>query len=236
MGRKWNNIKYAKAAKDANRSKVYAKFGREIYMAARSEPDPSLNRHLMAVIDKAKTYKVPKDIIDRAIDKAKGGKGENYETLRYEGYGPNGSAVIVDCLTDNVNRTVSEVRAAFSKNSGSLGVSGSVTFMFEPTAVVGAATVSEDDLLESLMNSECDVTDIETTEEGIMVYAPIENFQKAQDAFKALGIDEFLTCEVSMIPITTIDLSDEALEKFERLVDTLDDLDDVQSVYHNVNL
>jgi len=234
MGRKWNNIKYGKAAKDASRSKIYAKFGREIYVAAKPLPDPELNRTLAGVIDKAKTYKVPKDIIDRAIDKAKGGKGENYETLRYEGYGPNGSAIIVDCLTDNVNRTVSEVRATFSKNGGALGVNGSVTFMFEQAGLVGATNVTEDQVLESLMNLECDATDIETSEDGILVYTTIENFNLAQQAFKAIGVEEFSTCEITMLPINSVTLTDEALERFERLIDTLDELDDVQNVFHNV--
>lgn len=234
MGRKWNNIKYGKAAKDASRSKIYAKFGLEIYVAAKSEPDPEINRSLAMVIDKAKTYKVPRDIIDRALDKARGGKGENYDQVRYEGYGPNGSAIIVDCLTNNINRTVSEVRAAFSKHGGSLGVNGSVTFMFEQTGLVGAANVTEDQVLEALMDKECDVNDIEVEDDNVLVYTTIENFNLAQEAFKTLGIEEFTTCEISMLPITHISLSGDALDKFERLVETLDELDDVQNVYHNV--
>ena len=117
MGRKWNNIKYGKAAKDAARSKVLARFGKEIYMAAKNgDPDPELNRNLASVIDRAKVAGVNREIIDRAINKAKGGSDENYDFIRYEGYGPNGAAVIVDTLTDNVNRTVAEVRSAFNKN------------------------------------------------------------------------------------------------------------------------
>jgi YebC/PmpR family DNA-binding regulatory protein len=234
MGRKWNNIKYGKAAKDASRSKIYAKFGLEIFVAAKGEPDPEINRTLAAVIDKAKTYKVPRDIIDRAIEKAKGGKADSYEKIRYEGYGPNGSAIIVDCLTDNINRTVSEVRATFSKHGGSLGVNGSVTFMFEQAGLVGASDITEDQVLEALMEVACDVNDIEVEEDGVLVYTTIENFQLAQQAFKSIGVEEFTTCEISMLPITNMSLSGEALEKFERLVDTLDELDDVQNVYHNV--
>ena len=123
MGRKWNNIKYGKAAKDAARSKVLARFGKEIYMAAKNgDPDPSLNRNLASVIDRAKVAGVNREIIDRAINKAKGGSDENYDFIRYEGYGPNGAAVIVDTLTDNVNRTVAEVRSAFNKNGGKSGL------------------------------------------------------------------------------------------------------------------
>ena len=137
MGRKWNNIKEKKASKDANTSRIYAKFGREIYVAAKQgEPDPESNRALKFVLERAKTYNVPKTIIDRAIEKAKGGSEENYDELRYEGFGPNGSMVIVDALTNNVNRTASDVRAAFGKNGGNMGVSGSVAYMFDATAVI----------------------------------------------------------------------------------------------------
>lgn len=124
MGRKWNNIKDKKASKDANTSRIYAKFGREIYVAAKQgEPDPESNQALKVVLERAKTYSVPKHIIDRAIEKAKGGSEETYDELRYEGFGPNGSMVIVDALTNNVNRTASDVRAAFGKNGGNMGVS-----------------------------------------------------------------------------------------------------------------
>ena len=152
MGRKWNNIKEKKASKDANTSRVYAKFGREIYVAARQgEPDPELNQSLKFVVERAKTYNVPRAIIDRAIDKAKGGDEENFDELRYEGFGPNGSMVIVDTLTNNVNRTASEVRAAFGKNGGNMGVSGSVAYMFDATAVIGVNEMSADDVLELMM-------------------------------------------------------------------------------------
>ncbi|WP_454968582.1 YebC/PmpR family DNA-binding transcriptional regulator, partial [Gemella sanguinis] len=132
MGRKWNNIKEKKAAKDANTSKIYAKFGREIYQAAKSgEPDPESNRNLKVVLERAKTYRVPKNIIDRAIEKAKGGSEENYDELRYEGFGVSGTMVIIDTLTNNVNRTAAEVRTALGKNGGNLGVTGSVNYMFD---------------------------------------------------------------------------------------------------------
>ena len=137
MGRKWNNIKEKKAQKDKNTSRIYAKFGREIYMAARSgEPDPEANQNLKFVLEKAKTYSVPKHIVDRAIEKAKGGSEENYDELRYEGFGPSGSMLIVDALTNNVNRTVSDVRAAFGKNGGNMGVSGSVAYMFNNLSLI----------------------------------------------------------------------------------------------------
>lgn len=234
MGRKWNNIKYAKAAKDANRSKIYAKFGKEIYMAAKSDPNPETNRVLKATIDKAKTYNVTKDIIDRALQKAKSGVDESYTNIRYEGYGPSGSAIIVDTLTDNVNRTVAEVRSAFTKAKGNLGVSGSVAFMFHAASVFGIDKKDEDELLEYLIENDVDVIDIETEDEQTIIYAPVEAFDTTREALKNMGVEEFKVAEISMIPNDTITLDGEDLEKFEKLVDVLEDLDDVQEVYHNV--
>lgn len=234
MGRKWNNIKYAKAAKDANRSKIYAKFGKEIYMAAKSDPNPETNRVLKATIDKAKTYNVTKDIIDRALQKAKSGVDESYTNIRYEGYGPSGSAIIVDTLTDNVNRTVAEVRSAFTKAKGNLGVSGSVAFMFHAASVFGIDKKDEDELLEYLIENDVDVIDIETEDEQTIIYAPVEAFDTTREALKNMGVEEFKVAEISIIPNDTITLDGEDLEKFEKLVDVLEDLDDVQEVYHNV--
>jgi len=236
MGRKWNNIKYAKAAKDANRSKVYAKFGKEIYMAAKPDPNPETNRNLAAVLNKAKTYNITRDIIDRAIAKAKSGVDENYDDIRYEGYGPNGSAIIVDTLTDNVNRTVAEVRAAFNKAKGNLGVNGSVSFMFTPDAIFGVKGISEDDLWELFIENDVNVTEIETEDDKVMIYGPSDEFAHIQDALKSKGIEEFEVAEISMLPNDTITLEGEDLERFEKLIDTLEDLDDVQNVYHNVEL
>lgn len=234
MGRKWNNIKNQKASKDANRSKIYAKFGLEIYAAAKPEPDITLNRNLQMVVEKAKTYNVPRDIIERNIEKAKGNTDDFFQQLRYEGYGPGGSAVIVDTLTNNVNRTVSEVRATFSKNHGTLGVSGSVTFMFDSVSIVGAIGVEMDALLEALIEHDCDVIDIEESEEGLLVYGKMEDFSKIQEAFRSLGVTSFTTSEVSMLPQNEVTLEGEKLEQFTKLIDTLDDLEDVMNVYHNV--
>lgn len=236
MGRKWNNIKYAKAAKDANRSKIYAKFGKEIYMAAKSDPDPESNRQLRAVLDKAKTYNITKEIIDRAINKAKSGVDETYDNIRYEGYGPSGSAIIVDTLTDNVNRTVAEVRAAFNKSNGNLGVNGSVAFMFKPSAVFGIKDVDEDKLWEYFIENDVDVSEIETEDEQIMIYGSSDNFHIIQDALKKMGVEEFSVAEISMIPSETITLNGDDLVKFEKLIDKLEDIDDVQDVYHNVEI
>lgn len=237
MGRKWNNIKEKKASKDANTSRIYAKFGKEIYVAAKQgEPDPEANQALKFVLERAKTYNVPKHIIDRAIEKAKGGSEENYDELRYEGFGPSGSMIIVDALTNNVNRTASEVRAAFGKNGGNMGVSGSVAYMFEPTAVIGMEGKSADDVLELLMAADVDVRDIIEEDEAVIIYAEPDQFHAVQEAFKDAGITEFTVAELTMLAKNDVTLSEDEQAQFEKLIDVLEDLEDVKQVYHNVDL
>ena len=237
MGRKWNNIKDKKASKDANTSRIYAKFGREIYVAAKQgEPNPESNQTLKFVLERAKTYSVPKHIIDRAIEKAKGGGDENYDELRYEGFGPNGSMIIVDALTNNVNRTAGEVRTAFNKNGGNMGVTGSVSYMFDTTAVIGLEGKSSDEVLEILMEADVDVRDILEEDEAVIIYAEPDQFHAIQTALKDAHIEEFTVAEITMLAQNDVTLLDEDLKKFERLIDALEDLDDVQQVYHNVDL
>ena len=235
MGRKWNNIKYGKAAKDAARGKVYARFGKEIYMAAKNgEPDVALNSNLANVVDRAKVAEVPRDIIERAIAKAKSGATENYEPIRYEGYGPSGSAIIVDALTDNVNRTVAEVRNAFKKNGGNMGVSGAVAFMFEPTALFVFNEMDEETVLEGLMEADVDVRDVESDEAFTSVTADQDQFKAVQVALMSIGVAEFEMADLTMLPTTTSTLEGDDLEKFMKLIDALDALDDVTNVYHNI--
>ncbi|WP_404447596.1 YebC/PmpR family DNA-binding transcriptional regulator [Sutcliffiella horikoshii] len=237
MGRKWNNIKEKKAAKDQNTSRVYSKFALEIYVAAKQgEPDPESNMALKFVLERAKTYNVPRNIIDRAIDKAKGAGEESYNELRYEGFGPNGSMVIVDTLTNNVNRTASEVRAAFGKNGGNMGVSGSVAYMFDATAVFAFEGKTSDEVLEVLMEADLDVRDIMEEEETVIVYAEPDQFHAVQTALKGAGVDEFTVAELTMLAQNEVELPGDAQEQFEKLVDALEDCDDVQRVYHNVDL
>lgn len=237
MGRKWNNIKEKKASKDANTSRIYAKFGREIYVAARQgEPDPESNQALKVVLERAKTYNVPKAIVDRAIEKAKGGSEENYSELRYEGFGPSGSMVIVDALTNNVNRTASEVRAAFGKNGGNMGVSGSVAYMFDATAVFGVEGKTADEVLELLMEADLDVRDIIEEDDSVIIYAEPDQFHAVQEAFKNAGITEFTVAELTMLAQNDVTLPADAQAKFEKMIDVLEDLEDVRQVYHNVDL
>ncbi|ETT82962.1 YebC/PmpR family DNA-binding transcriptional regulator [Viridibacillus sp. FSL R5-0477] len=237
MGRKWNNIKEKKAAKDQSTSRINAKFGREIYVAAKQgEPNPESNGALKVVLERAKTYSVPKHIIDRAIDKAKGGGDENFDELRYEGFGPNGSMVIVDALTNNVNRTAADVRATYGKNNGNMGVSGSVAYMFDPTAVFGIEGKEAEEVLEMLIEADVDVRDVFDEGEATIIYAEPTQFNAVQEALKEQGITEFTVAELTMLPQTEIQLEGDDLAKFEKLIDALEELDDVQQVYHNVEL
>lgn len=237
MGRKWANIVAKKTAKDANNSKIYAKFGIEIYAAAKSgDPDPETNQKLRFVIDRAKTYNVPKHIIDRAIEKAKGSGDETYSELRYEGFGPNGSMVIVDTLTNNVNRTAADVRAAFGKNGGNMGVSGAVAYMFDNTAIFGFESEDAEEIFEYLMEEDIDVRDVFDEDDQVIVYGEVVDFHAIQEALKAKGIEEFSIAEIQMLPQTEVTLSDEDVAQFEKMIDALDELEDVQSIYHNVEL
>ncbi|UNK16392.1 YebC/PmpR family DNA-binding transcriptional regulator [Paenibacillus sp. N3/727] len=236
MGRKWNNIKEKKASKDANTSRIYAKFGVEIYVAAKKgEPDPESNRALKVVLERAKTYNVPKAIIDRALDKAKGSAEETYTELRYEGFGPNGAMVIVDTLTNNVNRTASDVRSAFNKNGGNMGVSGSVAYMFDATAVIGVTGKSLDEVFELLMEADVEVRDIMEEDESVIVYSEPDQFHEVQEAFRNAGISDFTVAELTMLAQNYVELPADAVAQFDKLIDALEDLEDVQQVYHNVD-
>lgn len=204
--------------------------------AKQGEPDPESNQALKVVLERAKTYSVPKNIIERAIEKAKGGAEENYDELRYEGFGPNGSMIIVDALTNNVNRTAPEVRAAFGKNGGNMGVSGSVAYMFDATAVIGVEGKTADEALEILMEADVDVRDILEEDDSAIVYAEPDQFHAVQEAFKNAGVEEFTVAELTMLAQSEVTLPDDAKEQFEKLIDALEDLEDVQQVYHNVDL
>lgn len=237
MGRKWNNIKEKKAQKDQNTSRIYAKFGREIYVAARKgEPDPESNQALKAVLERAKTYSVPKHIVDKAIDKAKGGDEETFDERRYEGFGPEGSMIIVDALTDNVNRTASDVRAAFGKNGGNMGVSGAVSYMFDPVSVFVFNDFDSETVLMHLMENDVDVNDVTVENDFTVVYGDPQSFHDIKSALDEMGVSEYEVAEQSMIAQNEVALDGEAREQFEVLIDALEDLEDVSNVYHNVNL
>ncbi len=235
MGRKWANIVAKKTAKDGATSKVYAKFGVEIYVAAKQgDPDPELNTALKFVIDRAKQAQVPKHVIDKAIDKAKGNTDETFVEGRYEGFGPNGSMIIVDTLTSNVNRTAANVRTAYGKNGGNMGAAGSVSYMFDKKGVIVFAGDDADSIFELLLEADVEVDDVEAEEGTITVYTAPTDLHKAILALRESGIAEFQVTELEMIPQSEVTLEGDDLTTFEKLVDALESDDDVQKVYHNV--
>ncbi|MGO1432181.1 MAG: YebC/PmpR family DNA-binding transcriptional regulator [Ruoffia tabacinasalis] len=237
MGRKWMNIREKKAKQDQDTSCVYAKFGIEIYAAAKSgEPDPDLNQKLKFAIERAKTYDVPKHIIDRAVDKAKGSDDEQFQELRYEGFGPSGSMVIVDALTNNVNRTAGNVRSLYGKNGGNMGVSGSVSYLFDNTAVFVIANQDAEEIMMALLEADVDVRDVQQEDDQVVVYGEPTDFSHIKDALEAFGIDKFEVAELEMLPKSEVSLGEDDLAQFEKLIDALEDDEDVQKVYHNVDL
>ena len=237
MGRA-HEVRAASMAKTAAiKSKLYSRFGKELYIAAKSGvPDPDMNLSLKRKIAEAKSNQVPADVIKRAIDKAKGGTDENYTEARYEGFGPCNSTVIVDCLTDNTNRSMTEVKTAFNKSKGAKMVNaGGVSYNYESVGLFVFNYTDEDAMLEALLEAEVDVTDL-TIEDGVMtVKTAFTDFGKAQDAIeKLLPNIEFETCETTMLPNEYVTLTDpEEIEAFHKLMDMLNEADDVNKVYHN---
>ena len=230
---KWANIKHRKAAQDAKRGKIFTKLIREITTSARiGDPDPANNPRLRAAVTAALTSNMTRETINRAIARgAGGGDGEQLETIVYEGYGPAGSAVMVECLTDNRNRTVAEVRHAFSKSGGNLGTDGSVAYLFSKKGLLTFVGVDEDALMDAALEAGAD--DVVTEEDGsIEVYTTPNDFGTVLDALEAAGF-QAQNAEVTMIPSTEAELDAETAPKLMRLIDMLEDLDDVQEVYHN---
>lgn len=232
---KWSTIKHKKGAADAARGKVFQKLAKEIFVAAKSgTPDPEQNSSLRLAVEKARAANMPKDNITKAIDKAKGAAGgENYEAIRYEGYGHGGVAFIVDCLTDNRNRTASLVRTAFTKAGGNLGTSGSVAYMFERKGTIVIPN-SYDEEMMMMTAIEAGADDFETNQEVYEITTSPDNFIKVKEALENAGVEQFLMSEVSLIPNMTTILDEEGQEKIQRLVDVLEDIDDVQDVFHNL--
>ncbi|MFG6245731.1 YebC/PmpR family DNA-binding transcriptional regulator [Vibrio diabolicus] len=231
---KWANIRHRKAAQDAKRGKIFTKLIREIVVAAKEGGgEPENNPRLRAAIDKALSNNMTRDTVNRAVSRGAGGEGDdNMETVIYEGYGPGGTAVMVECMTDNRNRTVSGVRHAFSKSGGNLGTDGSVNYLFDKKGVISYAPgLDEDAVMEVALESGAD--DIETSEDGsIDVYTVPSDFGLVKDALDAAGF-EAENAEVSLIPSTKAELDVDTAPKLLRLIDALEDLDDVQEVYHN---
>ncbi|MEI8596044.1 YebC/PmpR family DNA-binding transcriptional regulator [Photobacterium sp. Hal280] len=231
---KWANIKHRKAAQDAKRGKIFTKLIREIVVSTKEGgPETESNPRLRAAVDKALSNNMTRDTINRAISRGAGGEGDdNMETVIYEGYGPGGTAVMVECMTDNRNRTVSGVRHAFSKAGGNLGTDGSVNYLFEKKGVISYAPgLDEDAVMEAALEGGAD--DVETNEDGsIDVYTTPADFGPVRDALDGAGF-EAQNAEVTLVPSTKAELDADTAPKLLRLIDALDDLDDVQEVYHN---
>ena len=217
--------------------KLNAKWGKAIFVAAKSGvPDPELNQTLKKEIEKAKREQVSADVIKRAIEKAKGGSTESYTSERYEGFGPGNSMWIVDCLTDNHNRTLTAVRTAFSRVGGNLGASGCVTHMFTNQSVFSFEGEDEEAVLEGLLEHDCEVDDIQLEDGVISVFAPQQAYQQVRDALVALYPNvEFLEDHITWVPSSYVQLAeDHDKQKYERFIEMLDDCDDVQDYYHNI--
>ncbi|SQI41308.1 Probable transcriptional regulatory protein YebC [Leminorella richardii] len=231
---KWANTKHRKAAQDAKRGKIFTKIIRELVTAAKlGGGDPGSNPRLRAAIDKALSNNMTRDTLNRAIARGVGGDDDdNMETIIYEGYGPGGTAVMVECLSDNRNRTVSEVRHAFTKTGGNLGTDGSVSYLFTKKGVISYPSgTSEDTVMDAALEAGAD--DVVTYEDGaIDVFTTPESFGDVKDALDAAGLVAE-AAEVSMIPSTKAELDAETAPKLLRLIDMLEDSDDVQEVYHN---
>ena len=233
---KWATIHRKKGELDAARGKVFQKLAKEIYVAARgTNGDPDSNPALRAVIEKARGNNMPKDNIQKAIDKAIGGQGgEDYEQIRYEGYAAGGVALMIDCLTDNRNRTAMLVRSTLTKRGGNLGTDGSVSYMFERKGVIVIdKTLDEDTVMMTALDNGAE--DVIVNDENYEIYTTTDSFLKVKDALIEIGVKDFITSEITFVANNLIELDDETTSKVLELVEQLEDIDDVQNVYHNLS-
>jgi YebC/PmpR family DNA-binding regulatory protein len=235
MGRAYQNRKLSIAKTSDAKARVYSRYAREIYVTAKAGGiDPVGNLALRSLIERAKKDQVPSHVIEKAIDKAKGGGGEDFAVARYEGFGPGGCMVIVECLTDNANRTIGDVRACFTKTKCKLGTPGSVSHLFDHSAILSFAGDDEEKALEALVAGDVDVTDLECESGRITVFVPTTEHYKAKQALaEAFGDIDFDVDEVQFIPQSTTSLGAEDQAVLDRLLDLLNYLDDVQNVYCN---
>lgn len=238
MGRIFEKRKHSIFKTAAQKSKLYSKYGKQLYMAAKNGvPDPEANPILRNFVERAKRENVPSHVIEKAIQKAAGAGGEDFQPARYEGFGPGGSLLIVDCLTDNNTRTISDVRSCFSKTGSKLAGNGSVVMSFDHLAVLSFKGDNEEKVLEALFAADVAIEEIESKDGSITVFVPPAEFFKAKtalhDAFPDLELE---VQEITFLPQATKTLSADELAQFERLQAMLADCDDVQEIYHNVEL
>ena len=230
---KWANIQHRKGRQDAARSKLFSKLSKEITVAAKmGDPDPEKNPRLRLAVKEAKTNSVPKDVIERAIKKSSAGEGDDYEEIRYEGYGPNGVAVIVEAMTDNRNRTASNVRSIFSKNGGNLGETGSVGFMFQRKGEVAYGVDAGDADTVLMAAIEAGAEDVESSEEGHLIWCQDTDLNDVSHALET-ELGESQSTKLIWKPTTTTELDLEGMQKLMKLIDALEDDDDVQRVTAN---
>ena len=238
MGRHFE-VRAAAMQKTANqKAKIYSRYSKQILVAAKNgDPNPDMNQTLKKAIERAKANNVPADVIKRAIDKAKSSADENYSSARYEGFGSGGgSTIIIDCLTDNPNRTIANLRACFNKSHAKLGVGGSVSFGYEHLGVIVIQYDDEEAMMDCLIEKEIDLKEIEIEEGYMTITVEPTQLDDAKEAIEALIPDvKFEVLEDKMVPNETVSLEGEDLDLFKRLVTLLDDVDDVQNVYHNVD-
>lgn len=238
MGRKFEVRKVSMAKTAGQKSKLYSKYGKQLYVSAKNGgADPAANPSLRILIDKAKREQVPAHVIEKALEKASGAGGEDFATARYEGYGPGGCAVIIDCLTDNNNRTITDVRNCFTKTSSKLGAPGSVAHSFDHLAVISFKGDNGDAVLEVMLAADVDVVDVECEDGSVTVFAPATEYNNAKQALsEAMPDVEIEADEITFIAQMTTDISEEDLPMFEKFMNMLNDCDDVQDIYHNAVL
>lgn len=237
MGRAHEVRKVAMAKTAAKKTKLYSRYGKEIYLAAKAGgPEPDGNLALRRLIEKAKKEQVPADVIKRAIEKVKSGATEDYEEKVFEGYANGGATIIVKCLTDNINRTISQVRPAFTKSKAKLGNEGSVSYLYDVISVVSFKGLDEETVLDALVMAEIDARDIISEEDGsIKIIGEPTDFNKIKEAIEGVKPDvDFDIDEIQTLPQDTVELEGEDMELFERLMNNLNDCDDVDQIYHNV--
>lgn len=238
MGRSFENRKASIFKTAGQKSKLYSKYGKQLYVVAKNGvPDPENNPALRNLIEKAKRDQVPSHVIEKAIEKASGVGGEDFVTVRYEGFGPGGCSVIVDCLTDNNNRTITDVRNCFTRTGSKLGPSGSVAHLFDHLAVLSFKGDNPDQVLEAMLDADVNVDDVECNDGNVTLFAPAGEFYKAKTALlEAFPGIELQVQEITFLPQASKELSAEDMATFEKFLNLLNDCDDVQEVYHNAVL
>ena len=238
MGRNFENRKNAIFKTADQKSKLYSKYGKMLYVVAKNGvADPEANPALRSLVEKAKRDQVPAHVIEKAIEKARGTGGEDFTAARYEGFGPGGSLVIVDCLTDNNTRTISEVRNCFTKTGSKLGATGSVALWFDQVAILSFKGDNEEQVLEAMLGADVNVDEIESKDGRLTIFAPPGEFYKAKTALlQAFPGTELEVQEITFLPQTSKTLGGDDLTTFQKLLNMLNDCDDVQEIYHNVDL